>query len=443
MVTNEPDLVTSDYNLLAERALVNKLITDQNAIDIIHESNIVDFLFHPEVRDIVNAAIDLNKSRQPVIKATLLEKIPNLSFAPYEQRIDGDILVHLELIKSSYRVREAKRLFTLGLDSINKGNVGEVLENTINSINSLGYEESNDRLKHIKFPLEEMLEKVRHAANCRDGIVGLPTGLKTLDKITGGLRPGELTIVAGRPGSGKSSLAFEWLSYAASQGFGTVGFSLEMPSDMVTLRLACSRANILISDARNGKIGFDDLARLESNAKQMEMWPFILDDRSSTSIADIRSQLRRVKFEFKRLGVDLSLLVVDYIQLMRPLEGGNREQEISSISRELKRISKEYNIPVVALSQLNREVERREDKRPMMSDLRDSGGIEQDADCIIMIYRDEYYNRESKHKGIAEIIIQKHRNGETGTLYVGFDAPYTRFRDLTLAERAKAGLPGT
>ena len=267
-------------------------------------------------------------------------------------------------------------------------------------------------------------------------ITGLPTGFVDLDEKTCGLHGGDLVIVAGRPSMGKTAFAINVAEHVAvKEGKPALVFSMEMNKKQLTERSISSLGGVAMQSIRSGQnIEWD---RLSFAVGQLHKSPLHIDDTPALTIAQMRSRVRRVA---RKHG--LSLIVVDYIQLARgdssSSKSGNREQEVSSISRGLKALAKEFNCPVIALSQLNRKVEERADKRPMLSDLRDSGAIEQDADIILMMYRDEYYRPESPEKGIAEIIIGKQRMGETGIIKVLFQGEFSRFRNLT--EEAKANL---
>jgi replicative DNA helicase len=255
---------------------------------------------------------------------------------------------------------------------------------------------------------------------------GLPTGFTDFDKLTGGLRPGDLVIIAGRPSMGKSTLAVNMAEYAAVHP-GTRAsvaiFTMEMPSDQVITRMLASVGGVPLSSLRSGHISDDDWVRITSATSQLSEAKIFVDETSALNPTELRARARRVKREH-----GLNLIVVDYLQLMQvPGTVENRATEIAEISRGLKALAKELQVPVIALSQLNRAVEQREHKKPVMSDLRESGSLEQDADMILLIYRDEVYDKNTTKKGIAEIDLVKHRNGEIGTFLLTFQGQYTRF----------------
>ena len=259
-----------------------------------------------------------------------------------------------------------------------------------------------------------------------DKLRGLPTGFTDFDRLTGGLRSGDLLIVAGRPSMGKTTLAINMAEYAAVHP-GTRAsvaiFSMEMPSEQVITRMLASIGGVPLNSLRSGKISDDDWVRITSATSQLSEAKIFVDETPALNPTELRARARRVKREH-----GLNLIVVDYLQLMQvPGTQENRATEIAEISRGLKTLAKEMQVPVIALSQLNRAVEQREHKRPVMSDLRESGSIEQEADMILLIYREEVYDRNTTKKGIAEIDLVKHRNGEIGTFLLTFQGQFTRF----------------
>lgn len=259
------------------------------------------------------------------------------------------------------------------------------------------------------------------------GLAGLSTGFNDLDKLTTGLHPGDLVIVAGRPSMGKTSLALNIAEHVALvEKKAAAVFSMEMPADQLALRVLSSFARIDMGKLRAGDMSDRDMDRLTSGVGLVSEAPLYIDETGALSPLELRARARRMKMRY-----DIQLIVVDYIQLMQvPGNKENRTNEISEISRGLKALAKELGVPVIALSQLNRGVEQRDNKRPRMSDLRESGGIEQDADLVALIYRDEVYNKETPDKGTAEIIIVKQRNGPLGVVKAAFLGQYTRFENL-------------
>ena len=258
-------------------------------------------------------------------------------------------------------------------------------------------------------------------------VTGVPTGFLDLDRMTAGLQPSDLIIVAARPSVGKTAFVLNIAQYVTLHANTAVGiFSMEMAKEQLVLRMLCSEARVDNAKVRTGYLGERDFPRLAMAAGRLAEAPIYIDDTPAQNVLELRAKTRRLKRE-----ANIGLVIIDYLQLMRGLDAQeNRTQELSEISRSLKSLAKELNIPVVALSQLNRQVEQRADKRPVMSDIRESGSIEQDADVIMFIYRDEVYKPDSQDEGVAEIIIGKQRNGPTGTVRLAFRKEYTRFDNL-------------
>jgi replicative DNA helicase len=275
----------------------------------------------------------------------------------------------------------------------------------------------------------ESMERLTEASERGSEITGLATGFVDLDRLTGGLRPGNLVVVAARPSMGKTALALNIARNAAVDGGVPVAiFSLEMSKEQLSLRMLCAEASIDSSRLRSGFFSMEDWERVTDAAGILSAAPIFIDDSASLSAMDVRAKARRLKME-KNIG----LIIIDYLQLMQGRVGvERRDLEISEISRGMKALAKEIGLPVIALSQLNRMLEQRTDKRPRLSDLRESGALEQDADVVAFIYRDEVYNKEETNprKGIAEVILAKQRNGPTGDALLTFLAAYTRFENM-------------
>lgn len=277
----------------------------------------------------------------------------------------------------------------------------------------------------IKNLMAKAIERVDTLYHSGQPIIGLASGYKDLDELTSGLHPSDLIVVAGRPSMGKTIFAMNIAEHAAIKNSKPVlVFSMEMPGDAIAMRMMSSLGRVDQHKVRTGKLSDEDWPRITSAVNMLSEASMFIDDTPALSPTELRARARRLAREHGQLG----LIVIDYLQLMQvPGNKENRTTEISEISRSLKTLAKELHVPVIALSQLNRSLEQRTDKRPMMSDLRESGAIEQDADVIIFIYRDEVYNKESPNKGIAEIIIAKQRNGPIGDLRLTFKGQYTRF----------------
>ena len=279
--------------------------------------------------------------------------------------------------------------------------------------------------------LKLAVERIEILHEQDDPITGVATGFDDLDEKTSGLQPGDLVIVAGRPSMGKTTFSMNIAEYAAvKSGKPVAVFSMEMPGEQLTNRMLSSMGRIDQHRLRTGNLEDDDWPRLTSAVGMLSEVPMFIDDTPALTPTELRARARRLYREHGELG----LIVIDYLQLMQGGGGSsseNRAAEISEISRSLKALAKELSVPIIALSQLNRSLEQRPNKRPVMSDLRESGAMEQDADVIIFIYRDEVYNEDSPDKGTAEIIIAKQRNGPIGTTRLTFLGKYTRFENFT------------
>ncbi len=284
--------------------------------------------------------------------------------------------------------------------------------------------------------MEKIQERVALLRNNPKGLAGLPTGFSAFDRLTTGLHPGDLVIVAGRPSMGKTSFAMNIAEHAALiERKGVAVFSMEMSAEQLGLRVLSSFGRIDQQHLRTGELNDLEMSKMISQAGLIADAPLYIDETGSLAPLELRARARRLKARH-----DIKLVIVDYLQLMQvPGSKENRTNEISEISRSLKGLAKELSVPVIALSQLNRGVEARDNKRPRMADLRESGSIEQDADVIVFIYRDEVYNRESPDQGIAEIIIGKQRNGPIGTVKTAFLGQYTRFDNLADSSYAQFG----
>jgi replicative DNA helicase len=279
-------------------------------------------------------------------------------------------------------------------------------------------------LSELMSPTMDELETI----GGRNGLMsGVPTGFQDLDRLTNGLHPGQMIVIAGRPGSGKSTMGLDVARAAAiKHGQSSVIFSLEMSKTEITMRMLSAEARVALAHMRSGNMTDDDWARLARRMGEVADAPLFIDDSPNLSMMEIRSKARRLKQRH-----DLKLVVVDYLQLMTsPRRVENRQQEVAEMSRSLKLLAKELEIPVVAISQLNRGAEQRQDKRPQMSDLRESGAIEQDADMVILLHREDAYEKESPRAGEADLIVAKHRNGPTKDVVVSSQLHYSRFVDM-------------
>lgn len=439
-MSNKPFRVPPN-NLEAEEAVIGGILLDNEAINVAIERLKSEDFYHPRNRAIFDAMVTLSDRREPVDVVTLSQELR--ARGQFEQSGGIENLARLSSLSTSsanvgFYARVVKdmslrrKVITAASSAIERafeveGELDEFLDTTEQGILSV----SDDRIKPSFFRVgdivQESIKVVEQLYDRKELVTGVPTGFEDLNKITSGFQPSDLLILAARPAMGKTSLALTMAQrISLDSGLAVAIFSLEMSKEQLVLRTLCNEARVDNSKVRTGHLGERDFPRLVDAASRIAEAPMFIDDTPALSVSEVRAKCRRLHRD-----TPLSLVVVDYLQLMKsPMYANNREQEISDISRSLKALAKELNVPVIALSQLNRSVESRTDKRPLMSDLRESGAIEQDADIIMFIYRDEVYNENSPDQGIAELIISKHRSGATGVVRLAFSKQYTRFDNL-------------
>lgn len=359
--------------------------------------------------------------------ATLVDYVPTAA----------NIVYYCRLVKEK---SVARRLIQVSTDIATRGYDGGDMEEILDHAEKSIFEIAENRIRPSFFPVRDILKDtfktIEKLYDRKELVTGVPSGYLELDKMTAGMQSGDLVIIAGRPSMGKTAFALNLVEYATTHAdtkVPAVVFSLEMSKEQLVQRMLCSVSRVDASRLRTGHLGESDWPKLTMGAGQMSESPIFIDDTPAISVLELRSKARRLKAEH-----GLGLIVVDYLQLMRGSNTENRQQEISEISRSLKALAKELELPVVALSQLNRSLESRTDKRPMMADLRESGAIEQDADVIMFVYRDAVYCEACKkrdgscdkgHDKDAEIVIGKQRNGPIGTVHLTFRGEFTRFEN--------------
>jgi replicative DNA helicase len=327
-------------------------------------------------------------------------------------------------------VETGQRISLLGWQR--EGETADLVDQAERLVFDLSQQRVTGEFAHVEELLKESFEHITKLYESGAELTGTPSGFRDLDRITSGFQPGNLIIGAARPSMGKSALA---LCMAANMGVRKnipVGiFTLEMSKSEVTQRLMCSEAKVESQRLRNGKLAPDDWPRLTAACDKLAKAPIYVDDTGSINMTEMRSKARRLKARHP----DLGLIIVDYLQLMSSSSTfENRVQEVSQISRALKVLARDLEVPILALSQLSRAVEQRTDKKPILSDLRESGSLEQDADLVFFIYRDDYYNEDSEQQGLAEVIVAKHRNGPTDAVKLSFLKRYAKFADLAKGE---------
>jgi replicative DNA helicase len=420
------------------------ILLDNNAVNSVLEIlEIADF-YSEAHRKIFSAIIELSEKSEPSDLITLSnllrnnKQIDDVGGVAYLASLVDNVPSAANISYYSKIIKEKsilRRLIGVSTEILNKSynsitEVGHVLDDAEQAI----FEISENKIKPSFFPLKDIIKDsfktIEKLYEKKQLITGVPTGYEELDKLTSGFQQSDLVIIAGRPSMGKTALAINVAQNAAIEMEVPVAiFSLEMSKEQLAIRMLSSEARVDSQRLRKGFLGETDWPKLTTAAGRLSDASIYIDDTPAISVLEMKAKSRRLKAEN-----GLGLIVLDYLQLMRGRDSSMpREQEISEISRSLKALAKELDVPVVALSQLNRQVEARTDKRPYLADLRESGAIEQDADVILFIYRDEVYNRseDNPEKGLAEIIVGKQRNGPTGKVKLTFLKEYTRFENLT------------
>ena len=439
------DLKVPPHSLEAEQSVLGGLMLDNQAwetvADLVNEK---DFYRHDHalIFRAIAALSDEDKPYDVVTISDWLEQrgeLENIGGLAYLGILANDTPTAVNIKAYADIVREysiLRNLIQVGHDIANSAYNAdgrpskELLDEAERLVFQIAEEGAGNRegFQDIKSLLTKAVEKVEELFKSDEPITGISSGFSKFDEKTSGLQKSDLIIVAGRPSMGKTTFAMNLAENAAVSGEKSVAvFSMEMPGEQLAMRMMSSLGRIDQHNLRTGKLDDQDWPRLTSSVSMLSKARLFIDDTPALSPTELRARTRRLKREH-----GLDMIVIDYLQLMQ-ISGSseNRATEISEISRSLKALAKELNVPVIALSQLNRSVEQRPDKRPVMSDLRESGGIEQDADVILFIYRDEVYNPDSADKGVAEILIRKQRNGPIGTVKLAFLGQFTRFENLT------------
>jgi len=434
------------YNLEAEQALLGSMMIDREAVYIAMETVQADYFYKEAHRIIYNALLNLEARGEPVDMITLteelrqennLEKVGGVSYiatlanmvpTAANARYYANIVEEKAILRSL--IRFANNLASRCYEDVE--DTHELLDSAEQNILEIAGRRNIGGLVPIKQVLGDTLEKIEYLSSKKGSITGVPSFFTDLDNMTSGWQPSDLIIVAARPSMGKTSFCLNIALNAAIRAKTPVAiFSLEMSREQLVQRLMSSEAMIDQHKLRTGRLLDEEWVRLTKAVQPLSTANLYIDDTPAISILELRARARRLKAE-KGLG----LIVIDYLQLMQlGRRNENRQQEISEISRSLKALARELNVPVIALSQLSRAVEQTSEKKPALSHLRESGALEQDADLVMFIYRDEYYNPNTDRPGIAELIIAKHRNGPTGTVELGFIKEFTKFVNLDLTHR--------
>jgi len=432
---------TPPQNVEAEQSVLGSMMLSKDAMaDVIEVVRASDF-YRPAHEMVFDTATKLYNSGDPVDALTvgselqragnlariggaeylhtLISIVPSAASAGYYARLVREQSILRKLVEAGTRIAN------MGYDA-DGAEVDEVVDSAQSEIFAVTERRNSEDFLPIGDVMERTLEEI-DAASARDGqMLGIPTGFKQLDDLTGGFQAGQMIVLAARPAIGKSTLGLDIARSASiKHGKASVIFSLEMSREEITKRMLAAEAGVKLTKLTKGPMGPNDWERLASTAARIAKAPLFIDDSPNMSLMEIRAKCRRLKQQH-----DLQLVVVDYLQLMssgRKVE--SRQQEVSEFSRALKLLAKEIQVPVIAISQLNRGAEQRTEKRPMLSDMRESGAIEQDADIVILLHRDDAYDRDNR-PGEADFIVAKHRSGPTDTIAVAFKKDYAHFADM-------------
>ncbi|MBR2743684.1 MAG: replicative DNA helicase [Clostridia bacterium] len=429
------------HDVEAEQAVLGCMITDKDSVIAAVESLAEEDFYREDNKLIYKAILSLYNRAEPIDIITLkselsamgkFDAIGGLEYlaelpekVPTTTNVDKYIKIVEEKSKERTLIKTANDILAAAYDPTQE--IDEVMDsaekkifNVMQKNNQTGYSTIKDILVDSFTELEELYNRKQH-------VTGVPTGFIDLDNKTAGLHNSDLILVAARPAMGKSAFALNIATNAAlSAGTGVAIFSLEMSKEQMANRILGSVSMVDGNSIRTGRIADDDWIKLATASGELSQTGIVIDDTPGISVMEIRAKCRKLKME-KNIG----LVIIDYLQLVQgSSRAGSREQEIAEISRSLKILAKEINVPVIALSQLSRAPEQRPDHRPMLSDLRESGSIEQDADIVMFLYRDDYYNPDTEKKNIAEVIIAKHRAGSTGTVELAWLGNYTKFANL-------------
>jgi replicative DNA helicase len=432
-------------NLDAEMAVLGSMLLDQEAISTAVEVLDRSFFYkdaHQKIFQIIsdlyasNKAVDLITLTDALKRESLLDGIGGVSYltslanaVPTSANIGHYVSIVKEKSILRTLINNATKIVSLCYES--EGNIDAVVDNAERFIFEVSERKEQGSYQHIKEIVKGSIETIDVLYRKKAHVTGVPTGFIDFDIKTAGLQDSDLIVVAARPSMGKSALALGMAEYAGIvEKIPTAIFSLEMSKEQLAQRLLCSHARVDAQKVRTGYLSPSDWPKLTAAAGKLSEAPIFIDDSPAISVMELRAKARRLKAQ-----QDIKLIILDYMQLMRGSAGiESRQQEISEISRSLKALARELHVPVVAISQLSRAVESRTDHRPQLSDLRESGAIEQDADVVVLLLREEYYAPTSENQGVAEVIIAKQRNGPVGSLKLAFIKEYTRFENIAHVE---------
>ncbi|MGN6715156.1 replicative DNA helicase [Anaerocolumna jejuensis] len=429
------------HNGEAEQSVIGSMIMDKDAIAAAAELVTGEDFYEQRFGVLFDAILELYNEGKPVDLITLQNKLKELEVPEELSSLEffrdiiasvptsANVRYYASIVKEKSTLRQLIKVSESIANEcyLDKEKLENIMEDSEKKMFDILQKRNTGDFVGIRDIVFQSLESIESAARNKGSVTGIATGFYDLDYKTAGLQPSDLILIAARPSMGKTAFVLNIAEHVVLKGNTTTAiFSLEMSKDQLVKRIMSMHSKVNSQSIRTGELSDEDWIKLVESARAIGNSNLIIDDTSSISVGELRSKCRKFKLEY-----NLGLIIIDYLQLMTgSKKNDSRQQEISEISRSLKGIARELNVPVIALSQLSRAVEQRPDKRPMLSDLRESGAIEQDADIVMFIYRDDYYNHDSEEAGISEIIIGKQRNGPTGTVKLAWQSQYTKFANL-------------
>ena len=429
-------------NIEAEQAVLGAMLIKKEAIAEVQEILQPDDFYRAAHRTVYEAMLQLQNDDEAVDLVTLteqlrkseqLDKIGGLAFITQLANAvptAANVVYHAKIVKEKAELRSLINAATAIASAAYEDNtdVENIMDDAEKKILAVANRQNGGAFESMKSIVMRTFERINVLYESKGGLTGISSGFKDLDKLTAGLQKSDLILVAARPSMGKTAFTLNIASYVGTHGGKVAFFSLEMSKEQLMQRMLCAEGGIDATKLRTGQLDTQEWNKLVHVADTLSRAPIYIDDTAGITVMELRSKARRLKAEH-----GLDLIIIDYLQLMqgRPSKNGdNRQQEISEISRSLKALARELDVPVIALSQLSRSVESRQIKKPMLSDLRESGSLEQDADIVMFLYREDYYDKDTENKNITDIIVAKHRNGPVDTISLFFQKEYTKFRDL-------------
>lgn len=435
-----PGIKSSPQSIEAEKSVLGSMMIDKNVIAQAVEILSAEDFYRDAHKYIFKSIVEMYQKDEPIDEITLLEhlkstdRLEKSGGISYITEIGSSVLTTAN-VKSYIKIVEDKATLRKLIDSStkiiescynNQDDVEKVIDVAEQKIFDLAEKKSSSDFEPLSDILERGFEQIETLFNNKGEVTGVGSGFKDLDDLTSGFQKGDMILIAARPSMGKTTFALNIAEHAAlREGKSVVIFSLEMSKEQLAYKLLCSEANVDMLKLRTGNLEDKDWENIARASGPLSSAKIYIDDTAGVSIMEMRSKCRRLKIEY---GIDL--ILIDYLQLMSGSGEESRQQEVSEISRNIKAIAKEMQCPVIALSQLSRAPEQRADHRPMLSDLRESGSIEQDADLVMFLYRDEYYNKETEEKNVAECIIAKQRNGPVGNVKLAWIGQFSKFGNL-------------